>query len=170
MQTATRFPVAIHILLLAEFMKDSRKITSDFISGSVNTNPVVIRRIMGLLGKAGLIETLPGTGGTRLSRPPEKITLLDVYRACEPDDSGKILRIHTDTAQACLVGGNIFALLDPYFGKAQRAMENELGRMTLADLLRDLSGMVGRPARPSRGMGRPADGSGRAESPGRRRG
>lgn len=69
---SSRFTVAIHILALIEMSEGS--ITSAYIAGSVNTNPVVIRRIMSLLSKAGLIESRPGVTGMKLVRPLESIT------------------------------------------------------------------------------------------------
>jgi DNA-binding IscR family transcriptional regulator len=138
MQISTRFSVAIHILLCVEVFKD-RKVTSDFIAGSVNTNPVVIRKLMGLLRERGIIEVAPGTGGIALKREPRRITLLDIYRAADPVKDGELFGMHEDTAQNCPVGGNIAELLGGYFGRVQEAMEAELGRSTLQDLLDDLA-------------------------------
>jgi DNA-binding IscR family transcriptional regulator len=141
MQIGTRFSVAIHILLAVEVFKDSHKVTSDFLAGSVNTNPVVIRKIMGLLREAGLIEIAAGTGGIKLTREPERITLLDLYRAVEPVKGGRLFKIHEDPTPACPIGGNIAELLDPYFGEAQRAMEANLASSSLQDLLDELQAM-----------------------------
>ena len=141
MQIGTRFSVAIHILLAVEIFKDSHKVTSDFLAGSVNTNPVVIRKIMGLLREAGLIEIAAGTGGIKLAREPERITLLDLYRAVEPVKGGHLFKIHEDPTLACPIGGNIAELLDPYFGEAQKAMEANLASSTLQDLLDDLQAL-----------------------------
>jgi DNA-binding IscR family transcriptional regulator len=150
MQTATRFSVAIHVLLCVEVFRDVQKVTSDFISSSVNTNPVVIRRIMGLLREAGLIEIAPGTGGIKLTRESRDITLLDIYRSTEIGEKGKLFRIHEDTAPGCPVGGNISDLLGGYFDRAQKSMERELSGSTLADLLSDLSSLRKRKASASR--------------------
>ena len=146
MQIGTRFSVAIHILLLVEVFKDGQKVTSDFIAGSVNTNPVVIRKIMGLLRAAGLIEIAAGTGGIKLTREAAGVTLLDVYRAADTVKDGKLFKIHEDTAPGCPVGGNIFELLSGHFSGAQEAMEAELSRTTLQDLLDDLKALRKRKA------------------------
>jgi DNA-binding IscR family transcriptional regulator len=139
MQIGTRFSVAIHVLLAVEVFKDQRKVTSDFIAGSVNTNPVVIRKIMGLLRDAGLIEIAAGTGGIRLAREPGAISLLDIYRAAESVKDGRLFRIHEDTAPLCPVGGNIAELLEGRFLDAQAALEERLAGCSLGDLLDDLS-------------------------------
>jgi len=99
-QIGTKFTVAIHILLLSELLNETHKITSDFIASSVNTNPVVIRKIMGQLRSAGLIEIAAGTGGIRLLKTPREISLLDVFRAAEPLGDGTLFKIHSGAAQA----------------------------------------------------------------------
>jgi DNA-binding IscR family transcriptional regulator len=148
MHISTRFSVAIHILLSVEVFKDGRKVTSDFIAGSVNTNPVVIRRLMSLLSEAGLIEVKAGTGGIRLAREAARISLLDIYRASEPAEGGALFKIHEDTAPGCPVGGNIEALLRGHFNEAQEAMEKRLGETSLGDLLEDLDRRRRRKGRP----------------------
>src|SRR5689334_1875547 len=57
---------------------------SQALARSVNTNPVVVRRILLSLRAAGLIETIAGKyGGSRLRKPAARITLRDVYDAIE---------------------------------------------------------------------------------------
>jgi DNA-binding IscR family transcriptional regulator len=138
MQIGTKFSVAIHILLCVEVFKDDRKTTSEFIAGSVNTNPVVIRKIMGLLRDAGLIEIAAGTGGIKLIGAAGSISLLAIYRAIDPNKDGKLFKMHEDTAPGCPVGGNIEELLAGYFRAAQDAMEARLEGFSLQDLLDDL--------------------------------
>ncbi|MDF2718835.1 MAG: Rrf2 family transcriptional regulator, partial [Paenibacillus sp.] len=82
----SRFAVGVHILSLLEINKEGRN-TSEYIAGSVNTNPVVVRRITGMLSKAGLVRTSPGVAGATLARPIEEITLYDVYKAVRDDDA-----------------------------------------------------------------------------------
>jgi DNA-binding IscR family transcriptional regulator len=139
MQIGTKFSIAIHILLGAETFKDSYKVTSDFLAGSANTNPVVIRKIMGLLSGAGLIKVAGGTGGITLTKKPADITLKDIYLAVNPVKDGKLFNIHKNSAKECPVGGKILNLLDPYFTKAQNAMEDKLSQSTLQNLLDDLN-------------------------------
>lgn len=147
MQIGTRFTVAIHILLAVEVFKDERKVTSEFMAGSVNTNPVVIRKIMGLLRDAGLIETAAGTGGIRLAREPGAISLLEVYRAADQVKDGRLFRVHERTAPRCPVGGNIAELLEGPLLEAQEALEERLAGTSLADLLADLERLRSRKAR-----------------------
>ena len=65
MKISSRFTMAVHILALLALEKNTL-CTSEWIAKSVNTNPVVVRRIIGKLKKAGLVNVRPGTGGAYL--------------------------------------------------------------------------------------------------------
>jgi DNA-binding IscR family transcriptional regulator len=134
-QIGTKFSVALHILLCVEFFRKDYKVTSDFIAASVKTNPVIIRGIMSLLRDAGIIETTLGTGGIRLTRAAGKITLRDIYLAINPVKDGKLFKIHRDTEPKCPVGARITPLLEPFLLRAQNAMEKDLSKTTLQNLL-----------------------------------
>jgi DNA-binding IscR family transcriptional regulator len=59
---------------------------SELLAKSLNTNPVVVRRILKTLENHGLVKVRPGRhGGVELLRSPADITLEDVYKAVEPD-------------------------------------------------------------------------------------
>ena len=107
MTKSSRFVIATHTLaLLAN--GGGEPITSEWIAGSVNTNPVVIRRILSMLAKAGLIATQEGAkGGARPARPAADIDLLAVYRAVE---EGDLFASHPQPPNPdCPVGCNIQA-------------------------------------------------------------
>ncbi|SFL77691.1 transcriptional regulator, BadM/Rrf2 family [Paenibacillus sp. 1_12] len=132
-QISTRFSMAVHILSLIAV--SSNELTGDFIAGSVNTNPVVIRRIMGMLKKAGLLEVRPGVGGAALLKTPEDITLLDVYRAVNVIDDSQLFRVHEDPNENCQVGRNIEMVLQSELSEAQSAMELRLAQTNLSNLI-----------------------------------
>ncbi|EJP76364.1 MULTISPECIES: Rrf2 family transcriptional regulator [Campylobacter] len=136
MQVGTKFSVSIHILLSAEFFKDE-KVTSEFIASSVGTNPVIIRKLTQLLKKAGLLEVRAGVGGVNLAKKPGQITLFDVYQAVS-DDEKNLFKIHAKSPAACPLGGKIENLLNSHFLSAQNAMQKELGKVNLQDLLDEL--------------------------------
>jgi DNA-binding IscR family transcriptional regulator len=139
MQIGTKFSIALHILLTVEYFKNEQKVTGQFISSSAGTNLTIIRNIMGMLRNAGIIEISAGTGGTALTRPADKITLYDVYAAVDTVKTRKLFKIHKNSVPQCLVGGNILNLLEPFFLSAQSAMENDLNKYTLQDLLNALN-------------------------------
>lgn len=134
MQIGTKFSISIHILLCAEFFKDKRKVTSGFLAESVKTNPVVIRKLMGLLKESGLIEIAAGTGGIRLKRPADKITFLDIFNAAESVKDGKLFKVHNTVPNDCPVAQKINFLLDDYFFNAQTVLEKKLNSYTLKDI------------------------------------
>lgn len=134
MKANTRFPVAVHILALAA-MNTSTPTTSELLARSVNTNPVVIRRTMSLLKKAGLIEVRPGAMGIKLARNPESISLLDIYRAATVEKKLDVFPLHCEPNQRCYVGRAIHEALAEPLQVAQNAMEEALGRYNLADVV-----------------------------------
>ena len=75
MQISSRFTMAVHTLLCIDFFGKTEKVTSDFIAGSVGTNPVIIRKLLIQLKAAGLIQVKRGTGG----RPWKSLYLTSVY-------------------------------------------------------------------------------------------
>lgn len=142
MQISSRFTIAVHVLICIETFKHDYKVTSDFLAGSVNVNPVVIRRILQQLKKAGLITVKRGSGGTDLGKPLGEITLLDVYRAVECVEDGTLFHFHENPNQLCPVGRNIHAVLDVRLEAVQKAMERELESMTILDLVNDTKKLI----------------------------
>lgn len=129
---SSRFAHSVHILAaLARWSEEP--VTSEFLAGSVGTNPVVVRRLLGKLRQAGLVEVVAGSkGGARLALPPERIDLGTVYRAVE---SGEVLGLHPSPPNpACPVGKGIGEVLAALFGEAERALEQTLAKTTLADV------------------------------------
>lgn len=134
MQISSRFTVALHIFTCMDTFKDDYKITSDFLAGSINTNPVIIRKILTKLKNAGLITVARGTGGISPTRPLKEITFYDVYEAIEPVENGDLFNFHASPNLKCPVGRNIHALLDDKLKGIQLAMENEMKKYTIDDL------------------------------------
>jgi Rrf2 family protein len=139
---SSRVAVAVHVLAYMAW-KRSEAVTSERIAASVNTNPVVVRRIVGALRNAGMVTVQPGVGGgATLARAPEEITLLDVYRAVE--DGEELFSLHpSEPSRSCNVGGNIRDVLRPIFCTAHRAMESVLAGVTIADVGRQVLAMAG---------------------------
>jgi len=125
--------MAVHVLAVLAY-KEGDRITSTFLAGSVNTNPVIIRRLLLDLQRARLIETSKGAGsGSRLSRAPGRINLAEIYRAVEESES--FARPSRKPNDACPVGHCMREALDKIFTSAQGAMEQDLEKTTLAGLI-----------------------------------
>src|SRR3974377_1033295 len=133
MRTSCRFAMAVHVLAVLAY-KEGDRVTSAFLAGSINTNPVIVRRLLLALQRARLVETRKGAGaGSRLSRSPGRINLAQIYRAveeCEPFTSPS-----RKATAACRVGHCIRATLEQIFVSAENAMERDLEKTTLAGVI-----------------------------------
>lgn len=107
----------------------------DVESKRAQRHPVIIRKILLQLQKAGLVETAAGVGGSRLTKDANAITLLDVYRAInESGEAQNVFAFHPQPNKKCPIGKNIHRILDPVLESALGAMEAELGKTTLSSL------------------------------------
>ncbi|SHR95503.1 Putative HTH-type transcriptional regulator ywnA [Mycobacteroides abscessus subsp. abscessus] len=137
MSISSRFTVGVHILTLIELNKDGIS-SSEFLAVSVNTNPSLIRKIMGMLKKAGLIEVQPGIAGAKLTKEPATITLLDVYKAVDVVKEKELFSLHDNPHPDCPVGRNIQDSITPILSAAQFALEKVLGNVTIEEVVKDI--------------------------------
>ncbi len=135
MKISSQFSIAVHILCLLEIDKDNL-CTSEWIAGSVNTNPVIIRRILGKLKKAKMVEVKAGSGGATLLKDVKLISLYDVYKAMEVVSSGNLFNFHESPNPLCLVGANIHNALGENLTRAEKKLEEELQKTTIDDLVK----------------------------------
>src|SRR6266568_1245529 len=86
MSANSRLSLAVHTLTwMAKFKDEYEYATSERMARSVNTNPVILRGLLGMMEKQHLVCVQRGSNaGWKLARTPEEITLLDVYRAVKP--------------------------------------------------------------------------------------
>ena len=138
MQISSRFTIAIHILICVELYGKDDPATSESLAGSIGAHPVVIRRILGQLRRAGLITVARGReGGAHIVRPLADITLADVFRAVESIGDNTLFSFHENPNPACPVGRSIHNILDGHLAAIQRAMEREMQQTTLADVMQE---------------------------------
>lgn len=136
MSISSRSAIGVHVLALLA-RSGEEPLSSQEMSESVKSNPVVIRRVLGRLRDASLVTSLEGSGGGwQLVRSPEKVTLLDVYSAVEKDP---LFSLHAHPPSFdCAVGRNIQGALEEEFSQAESAMEERLARTTIAEVLRSV--------------------------------
>ena len=134
MQISSRFTIAVHIFTCIDFFQKDHKITRDFLAGSTNVNPVIIRKILSQLKAAGLVNVARGSGGTTIAKPLSDITFLDIYKAVECIDKGELFHFHENPNPECPVGKNIHNILDDKLRRVQEALEKELASITLEDI------------------------------------
>lgn len=137
MKITSRFTVAVHVMLVIIEFDKKFKTTSEFIANSVNVNPVVIRRTLLSLKAAGLIEVKAGSGGSVVIKDLNDITLYDIYKAVDSIDNN-LFNFHENPNPKCPVGKNIHSVLDSHLINAQVAMENELKKVSLQQLVNEL--------------------------------
>lgn len=125
--------MAVHVLAMLAKHRDE-KIKSEAVAGSVNTNAVVIRRLLGQLSHANLVESQTGAlGGTRLARCPNQITLAEIYKAVS---CGEVFALHGKTPNKdCPIGRNIEAVLCNLQKEIDKTVGEKLSQYTLQSVL-----------------------------------
>ena len=131
MRKNAQLPRMLHVLVHMALL-DGRE-TSERIALMLNTNPVVVRRTLGALRDAGIVQSEGGRGGGwKLIRALEDITVLDVQKALNP---GAILPVtHSDDHPACPVEQASNAVLEDAFAAAERELARSYGATTLAQI------------------------------------
>jgi DNA-binding IscR family transcriptional regulator len=132
----SRLTIAVHALtwLALAHRRGREVLTSDEVAASINTNPVVVRRSLGDLRRASLVEVRHGTGaGWRLARAPGEISLAQVHDAVEHPPVFALH--HTEPNLACPVGRGIRPALTGVYTGVEAALRRELDRTSIADVL-----------------------------------
>lgn len=132
MRISTRFSDAIHLLAFTEVYKNI-KITSELIAVSIQTSPVVVRRLTSTLRDAELLTNDSETKQLTMAKPPKDITLFDVFMATE--GYAQLFTIDKDTNPLCIVGGNIQDVLREYYDEAQTAAYAKLNSITMQNVI-----------------------------------
>jgi Rrf2 family protein len=132
-----QFATAVHVLTALAFNKKNL-MSSEALAQSVNTNPVVIRRLLSLLTKAHLVATTRGkSGGVKLAKEPQTITLKDIYVALSPSDpmAPREKAPHKECAVSC----SMFAIMTTVSEGTQKATMKYLESQKLSDLIKKIS-------------------------------
>lgn len=137
MQFSFRMPVAVQILLCVAKFDGVFKTTSTFLASSVNINPVIIRKTLGQLKSAGLVEVAAGVGGAKLTKQPCEITLQEIFNAVEDDED--LFHIQDNPNPNCPVGRNIQQVLGNKLSVIKNNMLDDFDKITLEDLLDDIN-------------------------------
>ena len=133
MKISTRFSDSIHILAFINIYHGKVPLTSNNIASIIGTSPVVVRRLMSQLRKAGLLNTVHGAAEPSLAKDPTAISLYDVFLAVE--DDSHLFTIDHKTNPECIVGGNIQETLTEAYHQAEVAAEAKLARTSLQDII-----------------------------------
>ncbi|WP_100076755.1 Rrf2 family transcriptional regulator [Chryseobacterium camelliae] len=125
----TRFATAIHIMtLLADSPHDW--LTSEWMAGSININPVIVRKELSVLREAGLIISRQGKeGGSRLARNAGDITISEIYAAVK--NTEVLGKKNLNPNPVCPVGKDINSHLNNLFSETNKLVAEFLGNKTL---------------------------------------
>ena len=135
MQITSKFTIAIHIITAIDYFKDSEKVTSTFLAGSVGANPVIVRNVMGNLKEACIIDISQGKSGIELAKDLEDITFYDVYKAVDCVSDEGLFHFHENPNIKCPVGRNIHKALDEELSGVQDALEERMKEIKLSDIV-----------------------------------
>ena len=137
MQITSKFTIAVHIITAIDYFKDSTQVTSSFLAGSVGANPVIVRNIMGDLKQAGIIDISQGKSGIALAKKLEEITFFDIYKAVDSVNEEGLFHFHENPNPDCPVGRNIHKAIQGKLSDIQKAMEEKMKKITLAEVVDD---------------------------------
>lgn len=141
MRISVKCSSAVHMLLMIATLSAQRKVTSGFLAASVGCNAVEIRKILGNLKRAGLIDVARGTGGATLRKAPEDISLLDIYSAVDAASLDALIGVHSHAMAQCPFGKNIHRLLAQPYAEIGHAVRDKMETITLAQLLAQLEAL-----------------------------
>lgn len=134
----SRLALATHLLTLLAIEAREEPTTSEYLAESAGTNPVVVRRLLGDLRKAGLVVAQPGAGGgVSLARPPQEITLQEMYRAVS---EAELFSLGTRRPNPdCICGRNLQPVLTGIFKQVEQVVEATLAGVTLAQIAAEVA-------------------------------
>ncbi|MEO5893518.1 MAG: Rrf2 family transcriptional regulator [Ferruginibacter sp.] len=138
MKADTKFSTAIHICLYLQY-RGEKLLSSQEIAESVNTNPVVIRRVLAGLRKKDIVGSVVGNqGGFYLMRSVGKISLWDIYQAVNDRELFNRPKVNEE----CPVSSNLAQLVKLPFQAAENAMQPGLEKITILSLYGELKDVL----------------------------
>lgn len=129
----TRFATNIHIMTL--LAKEPEKfLTSEWIAGSININPVIVRKELIILKKFGLIESRQGKdGGARILKNAVEISITEIYEAVR--NSEILGKKNLNPNPKCTVGKDINENLNVLFSETENVVQQFLMNKKLSDFM-----------------------------------
>lgn len=130
-----RFAISLHILTLLEKAK-GEVISSEYLAGSININPVLVRKELITLKNAGFVDSKEGkNGGSFLAKPADSISLDQVYIAVRQNNL--LGTSKNEPNPNCSVGRQINQHLNALYEETENVLLKQLSKKTLADFSRE---------------------------------
>jgi len=128
---SSHFSISLHILTLLDQVK-GQLLNSEYIAGSINCNPVLVRKELANLHKHGFVQSKEGKGGgSTLAKNPEDINLGDVYKAVK--QKSLLGESKNEPNPDCPVGKQITKHLTDLYAEAENALVKNLAAKSLKD-------------------------------------
>jgi Rrf2 family protein len=138
MKRSSRLSIALHALVHLH-AQPGKTLTSAALATCLMTNPVVVRRILGELREAGIVDASKGpNGGWTLSRPVEDVTLHDIYVAM-----GERLLVRTESDPGdvtCAIVRSVDQVMHEFLDDAEALLAARLARVRLSDIATNAMG------------------------------
>ncbi|MFE3828647.1 RrF2 family transcriptional regulator [Streptomyces sp. NPDC059092] len=134
-----RFSSALKVLLFLAVAAESGSpvLSSAQLAERLDANPSLVRKLLVPLVREGLVESVKGrTGGTKLARPAEDVTLAEVYRCAVGDKP--LWACRPESRHVCLVTAHTSDYFTRLTQQAEQAVLGAFADQTLADGLREL--------------------------------
>ncbi|VUX03341.1 Putative HTH-type transcriptional regulator YwnA [Streptococcus pasteurianus] len=141
MPYSARLATSVHILLAIYHFENKEKVTSTFLANSIQTNPVIVRNLLGKLQKAELVKVEATVGGAHLTKAPQELTFWDIFQERE-DKNKPIFKANDDTNPNCPVGRVVNSVLQPRIDEVQENFKASLENITLASLITDMDNKI----------------------------
>lgn len=138
MQISSKFTIGVHLLAVIDYLGEDEKTTSNILASSIGVNPVIVRNVMRNLKEGELISVSQGKSGISLTKTPDQITFYDVYKAVDSVKDEGLFHFHENPNPECPIGRNIHKAMDSKLKRVQRCMEDEMRKITLADVMTDI--------------------------------
>lgn len=132
-----RFQVAVHIMTLLSF-SGGELLSSEYLAGSININPVLVRKELSNLRKHGLVASKEGSnGGYSLAKSAQQITMADIYLSVK--QSALLGQARNQPNPNCTVGRQINQHLDNLYTDIDASVIRKLSQQTLAEFNQQFS-------------------------------
>jgi len=126
-----RFSIALHILVLLDKAK-GELLSSEYLAGSININPAMVRKELISLRNHGFVQSKEGkNGGSSLAGSAKDITLGLVYESVR--QSSFLGHQKNVPNPLCPVGREINTHLDNLYNDTEKVLIEQLSKQTLAD-------------------------------------
>ncbi|WP_316850869.1 Rrf2 family transcriptional regulator [Pedobacter agri] len=128
---SSRFSISLHILTLLDDAK-GMLVSSEYLAGSININPVLVRKEIMNLRKHGFVDSKEGKGGgSFLAKNAQDINLGEVYKAV--NNNNILGQSKNQPNPKCPIGKQINQHLNTLYSDAEKALIENLSNQTLAD-------------------------------------